>query len=482
MKRLWDKCVSFATQLEELTGYKASVVRSTLLAQAKAFIERKHDSNMSALVAALDSERWSQCDVSIQRQGALTRLCTGRKLITRSADEDDAAAAEEKQQEVEVNGVRYKVVWSCLLLIEMVIGNLSAASHFAGTTSSIVGKVADLLRLFNSRTTQLVLGAKAIHSAARLKSINAKHLSLVTQCLGLVISVLPNIRASLMAHLPSKQHRLLNVMDEIKKEYAEHNEKVLNKFVTIIGGIIEHHLAPKLPGTDFDARARDHPPGEDGNVPCCVFLEGISSNTRKMHHVLFSLLPPVHLQDVFSRIFAFVDTKIPTLFSSLSTEVTPQPGTTPQKQPPRFVYPQTDEGKKRMLLESESMTKKLNGLEGVQPWDFSLVGILERRLEYSLSGKTQLSSKDGTEHDSEAETDVTTVPSDNEDSPDTNQLNGNESSPEPKSQDAPLASEESPPPPPEAEVDEERREDTKSDGEKEEKNESSEYPVEVTTL
>jgi vacuolar protein sorting-associated protein 54 len=65
MKRLWDVCVSFTSQFESLTDYKATGLRSTLLAQAKAFVERKHESNMSSLVAALESERWTQCDVSI---------------------------------------------------------------------------------------------------------------------------------------------------------------------------------------------------------------------------------------------------------------------------------------------------------------------------------------------------------------------------------------------------------------------------------
>ena len=64
MKQLWDVCMSFTTQFENLTDYKATGLRSTLLGQAKAFVERKHESNMSALVAALESERWTQCDVS----------------------------------------------------------------------------------------------------------------------------------------------------------------------------------------------------------------------------------------------------------------------------------------------------------------------------------------------------------------------------------------------------------------------------------
>ncbi len=68
MRRLWDSCIAFTLQLERISGQKAYVLRSTLLSQAKAFVERKHEANMSSLAAALDSERWTQCDVSVQNQ------------------------------------------------------------------------------------------------------------------------------------------------------------------------------------------------------------------------------------------------------------------------------------------------------------------------------------------------------------------------------------------------------------------------------
>jgi vacuolar protein sorting-associated protein 54 len=371
MKAIWDSCLQFTITIEKMSG-KASTLRSTLLAQAKAFVERKHESNMSALVAALDSERWTQCEVSAERQDALTRLCSGRSLISstgRRANGGAAATAEDavKSPEAEVEGTRYKVVWSCLLLMEMVTTNIAAAAQFPSLASGIVGKIAEQLRLFNSRTTHLVLGAGAIHSNAKLKSINAKHLSLVTQCLGMVIAILPHVRAALMAQMPKKQHTLLNDLDQTRREFGDHNENVLNKFVTIIGGIVEHGLAPKIAGTDFDARVGAGP------FTCCVFLDGVATNTKKMHQVLKTLLPPEHLRDVFSRIFAFVDRKIPALLISAS-----------ENEDSGFGFPETDDGKKRLLMEMEAMILALNGLEGVLPWDFTAVNVLERRLDVRL--------------------------------------------------------------------------------------------------
>lgn len=411
IRQIWDTCMKFIEDVEKLSGHKCTALRSMLFVQAKAFVERKHESNMSALAAALDSERWTQCEVSkfvfvhffnddfsnlssssgclfqvsFERQAALNRLCTGRagvstaRRLMRSSSADEGASNVAKMPDAEVEGIRYKVVWSCLLLVEMIMTNIEAAAHFQNLASNVVGKVAELLRLFNSRSTQLVLGAGAIHSAARLKSINAKHLSLVTQCLGMTIAILPHIRAALMAQLPAKQHTLLNDLDKIKKEFADHNEKVLNKFVTIIGGIVEHGLAKHIGGIDFDERAKEG--GADKDITCCVFLEGVLTNTRKMHQVLCLLLPPEHLQDVFSRIFAFLDQKTPGIFIAAAES---ESGLSSMK----FSFPSTDAGKKRLLDEVDSVTTSLNALEGVFPWDFSATSILAKKLEYDLPDRS----------------------------------------------------------------------------------------------
>ena len=408
MKQLWDTCISFTTTMEGYCNQTRAVsLRSTLVGQAKAFLDRTHESNMSALVAALDSERWSQCEVSFrclkcifhllrsnaidtlfpqfflpkvssQRQAALTRLCTGLATVStplRNTQENgvNSHANQDKKPVAVVESVHYKVVWSCLLLVEMIMTNLSSAAYFQQSlATNAVAKVVELMRLFNARTTNLVLGAGAIHSAARLKSINAKHLSYVTQCLGMLMSLLPHIRAALMAQLPPKQHTLLTDLDNIKNEYKDHNEKVLNKFVSIIGGIVEHGLAPRIASIDFDERAKsDVPKDSQENLQCFVFLDGISSSTRKLHHVLNALLPPDHLQDVFSRIFAHLDEQIPTLFVAADSTAA-------------FSFPSTDAGKHRLLLEVAHTTKLLNGLPGVLPWDFTAINVLERRMDYEF--------------------------------------------------------------------------------------------------
>jgi len=179
-----------------------------------------------------------------------------------------------------------------------------------------------------------------------------------------------------MAQLPTKQHALLYDLDKIKADYKEHSEKILSKLVSIIGGIVEHSLAPRIANTDFDARARNDSKAvsksfdADAEVECCNFLDNVVTNTRKMHQVLLVMLPAELLRDVFSRIFAYLDHKVPSLFKSAAIAE--------QKS---FSMPVADDGKLQMINEMNYMARTLNGLPGVQPWNFTATKILEQELD-----------------------------------------------------------------------------------------------------
>uniref|UniRef100_A0A7S2NWP7 Vacuolar protein sorting-associated protein 54 n=1 Tax=Leptocylindrus danicus TaxID=163516 RepID=A0A7S2NWP7_9STRA len=394
MRQLWDSCLSFTLQLEGFTGSKAYGLRSTLLAQAKAFVERKHENHMASLASALDSEKWVQISVSPERQAAIARLYSGRAALSRSKSSQgnlatlktaesinnkrssvNISSGRRELVEAEVEGKKYKMVWSCLLLVEMVMSNIAFAAHFQTLASNIVGKVSELLRLFNSRTTQLVLGAGAIHSTAKLKSINAKHLALVSQCLGMLTSILPHVRAALMAQLPTKQHTLLADLDRVRKDLAEHNEKVFSKFVSIVGGIVEHGLASLISKADFDLRSKSK------DVKCCKFLEGIIINIQKLFQVLSNLLPPHDVHDIFSRIFAYIDNKVPSLFMSTAAASSNDNGKSEKGSAKAisFSLPSTDEGKRRMVKELELMAQQLQ-FNGVVRWSFSAPRTIEKHL------------------------------------------------------------------------------------------------------
>ena len=157
LKNLWDSTLEFLQAVEGMSGTTGYGLRSCLLQQAKAFLEHKHEAQLAALVATLDSEKWAHAHVSAERQSALDRLATGRAFmpeeLSRSIDTHDAVGVSlgaapsvagtdctaAKKNDAVVDGTAFKVVWSVLLLVEMVMANLSTAAHFPALATDVLG-------------------------------------------------------------------------------------------------------------------------------------------------------------------------------------------------------------------------------------------------------------------------------------------------------------------------------------------------------
>ena len=331
MKALWENSLSFVLSLESCSNSTAYLLRQCLVTQSKLFLEHFSETLKNRLVNALDNERWSQCDVSSERQGQLDRLSSGKAFLPSSvislspnntegiffpllsgnrANITPAKSRDKDFQAAVVDGKEFKVVWSVLLLLEILLTYLDISINFSPITVDIISKIVEQIRLFNSRTKQLVLGAQAIQSAARLKSISAKHLALTGQSLRIMICLLPHIRTALLAQLPLKHQILLTELDRVSQELLDHHGLVVGKFVSIVGDFIEAS-ASKLTQIDWD---RTLGPFE--------YFEEIQKNILALHRVLLSILPPEQITDIFSRIFALINRKIPAHFDDIMPSTT----------------------------------------------------------------------------------------------------------------------------------------------------------------
>lgn len=240
-------------------------LRNGLLNQTKKFIEYLHESFKGKLVNTLDNEKWLQCDVSPERQAALDVLTSGRSMMQKKdiksmttassgSGSSGSVATKTKKKEltaIVVDGNSFKIVWSALFLVEIILSYLDIASQFAPITKDIIAKTVEIVTLFDSRSKQLVLGAQAIQSAARLKSIAAKHLGIIAQSLTFLNAILPHVRAAFLSQLPPEHHLVLVEMDRISKNIHDHHSKVLQKFVSIVGDFVDVS-AQKLVVLDWD--------------------------------------------------------------------------------------------------------------------------------------------------------------------------------------------------------------------------------------
>eukprot|EP01038_Epipyxis_sp_PR26KG_P011823 gene11823-15822_t len=262
MKFLWEISLQFVLSVEEVSGSTAYIIRQCLLLQTKSFLAYSHESFKGKLVNALDNERWVQCDISFERQAELERLSSGRSFLPNKQLSNNSSIHQDtnnnnnnkinsslnnnpslingttngnfkRNREIKpviIDGTEYKVVWSVMLLNEQILTYLDIAFNFPPvTTTDIIHMIIELLRLFDQRTHNLVLGAQAIQSAARLKSISAKHLAVTGQSIGLAIAILPHIRAALLAQIPPKQQLLLMELDRVSQELIDHHSQIVAK-------------------------------------------------------------------------------------------------------------------------------------------------------------------------------------------------------------------------------------------------------------
>lgn len=69
MKALWESALGFVLKFEQISGTSAYALKQAMIAQTNRYLSSLHEQFKLSLTAALDSERWIQCDVSPERQG-----------------------------------------------------------------------------------------------------------------------------------------------------------------------------------------------------------------------------------------------------------------------------------------------------------------------------------------------------------------------------------------------------------------------------
>jgi hypothetical protein len=187
-------------------GAPCAALRATLGAQARAYADSSHESTKHKLASTLDCERWAQAEVHPRFQTLVDAIV--RHTAAPTAELDGGASGAPAVSLV-VSAVPYRVVGSALLLVELLGSCVQLTRLFPEVAAHVLAQLAELLSLFNARAFQLVLGAGAIQQAG-LQRISSKTLALTSQSLGVVIVLMPHLRASIALHLAQQHHPLLS--------------------------------------------------------------------------------------------------------------------------------------------------------------------------------------------------------------------------------------------------------------------------------
>ncbi|THF98578.1 hypothetical protein TEA_003790 [Camellia sinensis var. sinensis] len=221
----------FITATEKIGGRLGYSIRGMLQSQAKAFVDFQHESKMAKIKAVLDQETWVEVDVPDEFQAIVTSLFCSEPLTAEHTDDgqDNTArvnslpvieptennksdvltslgqsnSTNNKQrgksssQTLLFRGVGYHMVNCGLILLKMLSEYIDMSNYLPVLSSEVVHRVVEILKFFNTRTCQLVLGAGAMQVSG-LKSITSKHLALASQVVSFTYAIIPGRGTSIV--------------------------------------------------------------------------------------------------------------------------------------------------------------------------------------------------------------------------------------------------------------------------------------------
>uniref|UniRef100_A0A803PTV8 Vacuolar protein sorting-associated protein 54 C-terminal domain-containing protein n=1 Tax=Cannabis sativa TaxID=3483 RepID=A0A803PTV8_CANSA len=343
---IYSMTQDFITATEKIGGRLGYSIRGTLQSQAKAFVDFQHESRMTKIKAVLDQETWVEVDVPDEFQAIVTSLSFSEALI--SEDTDDAqeksapvsetveknkvdvmnSSTENNHTNTKERGkstsqtllykdVGYHMVNCGLILLKMLSEYVDMNNSLSTLSSEIVHRIVEILKFFNTRTCQLVLGAGAMQVSG-LKSITSKHLALASQVISFIYAIIPDIRQILFMKVPdTRKAMLLMEIDRVAQDYKVHRDEIHTKLVQIM----RERLLVHLRGLPQIVESWNRP--EDADPQPSQFARSLTKEVGFLQRVLSRTLHVVDVQAIFRQVVIIFHSQISDAFLRMEIN-TPQ--------------------------------------------------------------------------------------------------------------------------------------------------------------
>lgn len=306
----------FADECEAISGRSGSALKSVVDSQIKEFVARFGDSQKHEVIKVMDNDKWDAKDFGESENVILGRVMEGStsdalvwvestmiwnpsinaKASNGTATNGTTGAATKVRSAV-IDEQKYILPESALAMLR----SIETFQHLATGIPSMSHEVATLLleslKLFNSRSSQLILGAGATRSAG-LKNITTKHLALSSQALSFVVALVPYVREFFRRHLPSSTTpQVMIEFDKVKRLVQEHQNGIHEKLVDIMSGRASMHVR-SMKNVDWEEAAKNKA------VNVSPYMEILTKETATLQKVLAKHLPEPVVTGIMSPVFA----------------------------------------------------------------------------------------------------------------------------------------------------------------------------------
>lgn len=309
----------FADECEAVSGRGGTALKSVVNGHIKDFVAQFGDLERQRIVSNMDADRWDAKDFSDADSGVLSRILEGstRDAVSWTRDfriwekenediESTAAAkgavvngtagsvpGKDKVHSATVDEQKYILPQSAISVLKGVESFEHLMTGIPSMTQEVASSILEYLKLFNSRSAQLILGAGATRSAG-LKNITTKHLALASQALSFVIALIPYIRESVRRH-SSTSGALMSEFDKVKRLYQDHQAGIHDKLVDIMSGRAVMHVNA-MRKIDWDDSS-----DKQGASP---YMETLTKETTTLHKVLSKHLPEMTVKMIMDPVFS----------------------------------------------------------------------------------------------------------------------------------------------------------------------------------
>ncbi|GAA5891101.1 hypothetical protein JCM8208_003162 [Rhodotorula glutinis] len=358
---IFDLSWSFVVACERVCQRMIVGLRGAMVSQAKSFLQSFHQRQITENARVVEEEQWAAAEVPPETQANIqlildgatsdpTALLLGERRTARLAAESStpngdgassprlAAADAEPAKQIDIEGRQFFAVSAGLVTVPVLVEYLKVLANVPMLTTDAMSKIIEFMKVFNSRTCQVVLGAGAMRSAG-LKNITAKHLALASQALSIMIALIPYIREAVRRHLNPKQAVMLTEFDKLKRDYQEHQHEIHAKLVAIMSDRLQVH-SRSLEGINFEEPA---PRGPDSPN---AYMEALVKEHNTLHKVLSRFLATETVAAIMGQVFSALDERLGEVFAQ--------------------VEPRTRSARDRMLVDVRYLRERLGELKGVE--------------------------------------------------------------------------------------------------------------------
>ncbi|KAG5940631.1 hypothetical protein E4U53_007555 [Claviceps sorghi] len=352
----------FANECEAISGRSGTPLKNVVNGHIKEFVHQNRDAEMQKLAQGMEADQWNAKDFSETNSRLLNMILSSstqessvwtennkiwiphgdlERLAAESSTEPAAEAAEpngtgkDKTRSAVIETDKFILPKSAILCLDGIGNFLHLIAAIPSMTTDVASSLIAYLQLFNSRCTQLILGAGATRSAG-LKNITTKHLALASQALSFMATLVPHVREFVRSHAGSSAgvSGLMGEFDKVRRLLQEHQSSIHQKLVDIMNGRAALH-AKSMRAIDWDT---------SNAASVHAYMEILAKETTTLHRVLTKHLPGTSIQMIMVPVFASYKEQLGA--------------------PLREAAPKTEAGQQSMLRDVEFFSAKLGKIEG----------------------------------------------------------------------------------------------------------------------